>query len=88
MGWAAAFDMARSEQVQSVTLADKDELKLQKAVERVSRLAGCDKVTGVNLDAADTGAALELMRGHDGVLSAAPYYFNLGLCKAAITGGN
>ena len=87
MGWAAAFDLARSEQITAVTLADKDEHRLNEAVERISRLTGNKKVTGASLDAADTGAALELMRGHDGVLSAVPYYFNLGLAKAAIRAG-
>lgn len=87
MGWAAAFDLARSERVQAVTLADKDELRLGHAVERVNRLTGSNKVTGARLDAADIGAALERMRGHDGVLSAVPYYFNLGLAKAAIRAG-
>ncbi len=87
MGWAAAFDMARSEQVQAVTLADKDEQRLTEAVERIARLTGTTKVTGAPLDATDTGAALELMRGHDGVLSAVPYFFNLGLAKAAIRAG-
>ena len=87
MGWAAAFDMARSERVQSVTLADKDAARLGAAVERVNRLAGSNKVAGAHLDAADTGAALELMRNHDGALSAVPYYFNLGLAKAAIRAG-
>ena len=87
MGWAAAFDMARSGRVQSVTLADNDALRLNEAVERVNRLASGNKVKAAHLDAADTGAALELMRGHDGVLSAVPYYFNPGLCKAAIRAG-
>lgn len=87
MGWAAAFDMARSERVQAVTLADKDETRLSEAVERVNRLAGGSKVSSAHLDAADWGAALELMRGHDGVLSAVPYFFNLGLAKAAIRAG-
>lgn len=87
MGWAAAFDMAHSEQVTAVTLADKDEQRLTDAVERISRLTGSNKLTSAQLDAADTGAALDLMRGHDGVLSAVPYYFNLGLAKAAIRAG-
>jgi lysine 6-dehydrogenase len=87
MGWAAAFDMARSEQVHAVTLADKDEQRLAEGVERIQRLTGTTKVTGAPLDATDTGAALELMRGHDGVLSAVPYFFNLGLAKAAIRAG-
>jgi lysine 6-dehydrogenase len=87
MGWAAAFDLARSERVQAVTLADKDELRLGDTVERVNRLTESSKVAGVRLDAADTSAAVKLMRGHDGALSAVPYYFNLGLAKAAIRAG-
>ena len=87
MGWAAAFDMARSEPVESVTLADKDEQRLNESVDRIRRLAGNNKVTGILLDAADSGAARDIMRGHDGVLSAVPYFFNLGLAKAAIRAG-
>jgi lysine 6-dehydrogenase len=87
MGWAAAFDLARSERVQAVTLVDKDELRLGDAVERANRLTDSSKVAGVRLEAADIGAALELMRGHDGALSAVPYYFNLGLAQAAIRAG-
>ena len=69
MGRAAAYDMARSERVQSVTLADNDEQRLNAAVKQVNQLAGGDKVRAVRLDAADAGAALDVMRGHDGVLS-------------------
>jgi len=87
MGWAAAFDMARSEPVEAVTLADKDNEKLTLAVEQVNKLAGGNKVSGVALDAADTGAVLDIMRRHDGALSAVPYFFNLGLAKAAIRAG-
>ncbi|MGC2112081.1 MAG: saccharopine dehydrogenase C-terminal domain-containing protein [Candidatus Korobacteraceae bacterium] len=87
MGWAAAFDMARAEQVQAVTLADRDEKVLNDAVGRIQRLTGNNKVTAVQLDASDVQAALKLMRGHDGVLSAVPYFCNLGLVKAAIKAG-
>jgi lysine 6-dehydrogenase len=87
MGGAAAFDMARNQQVESVTLADKDEQRVREAVERVRRLTGCDTISGVLLDAADPNAALDIMRGHDGVLSAVPYFFNLALAKSAIRAG-
>jgi lysine 6-dehydrogenase len=87
MGWAAAFDMARSEPVDAVTLADQDAQKLNESVARIEALTGTGKVIGIVLDAADTGAALEVMRGHDGVLSAVPYFFNLGLTKAAVRAG-
>lgn len=85
MGRAAAYDMARTERVESVTLADNDKARLEQAVAQVNQLAGGDKVRAAQLDAADTAAALELMRGHDGALSAVPYFFNLGLVKAAIS---
>jgi lysine 6-dehydrogenase len=87
MGRAAAYDMARSERVQSVTLADNEQSRLKQAVEQVNKLAGNERVRGVRLDAADTGAALDVMRGHDGVLSCVPYFYNLGLVKAAIRAG-
>ena len=87
MGRAAAYDMARSERVQSVTLADNEEKRLTEAVEQINKAAGNEKVRGIRLDAADTGAALHVMRGHDGVLSCVPYFYNLGLVKAAIKAG-
>lgn len=87
MGRAAAYDMARSERVASVTLADNDKARLDQAVAQVNQLAGSNKVHAAQSDAADTGAALELMRGHDGVLSCVPYFYNLGLVKAAIKAG-
>ncbi len=87
MGWAAAFDMARSPRVEAITLADVDETKLNEAVARIAELTQSSKVTAVTLDAADANAALELMKKHDGVLSALPYFFNLELAKAAIAAG-
>ncbi|HUI85187.1 MAG TPA: saccharopine dehydrogenase C-terminal domain-containing protein [Candidatus Binatia bacterium] len=87
MGWAAAVDMVRSERVQAVTLADRNEERLGQAIEHIRELTGSSKVSGAHLDAADTGAARDAMRGHDGVLSAVPYFLNLGLVRAAIRAG-
>ncbi len=87
MGSAAAYDMARAEQVESVTLADTDKKRLSAAVTRANKLAGGKKVRGVLFDARKPGAAKKLMKGHDGCLSAIPYFFNLNLCKAAIEAG-
>lgn len=87
MGRAAAYDMARTARVESVTLADNDAAGLKQAAAQVNQLAGGDRVRAAQLDAADTAAARELMRGHDGVLSCVPYFFNLGLVKAAIAAG-
>jgi lysine 6-dehydrogenase len=87
MGPAAAYDMARSRQVESVTLADVDSARVKKAVKKINQQAGTKKVRGVQLDASKPKQAAKLMRGHDGVLSAVPYFFNLGLCLAAIDAG-
>ena len=84
MGSAAAYDMARSGQVESVTLADSDKKRVKNAAARVNKLAGSDKVRAVEVDASSERAARKLMSGHDAALSAVPYFFNLGLAKAAI----
>ena len=84
MGSAAAYDMARQAQVESVTLADLDPKRVKQAVARVNKLAGGKKVQAAKVDAVNPKKAAKLMKDHDGVLSAVPYYFNLGLAHAAI----
>src|SRR5947209_3026419 len=84
MGSAAAYDMARSAGVESVTLADADSQLAKSAARRINKLHGNDKVRAAKLDAGSSRAAAKLMRGHAGVLSAVPYFFNVGLAKAAI----
>ena len=84
MGSAAAYDMARADEVESVTLADMDKARAREAVRRVNKLARTKKVRAAHIDAASEGAARKLMHGHDAALSAVPYFFNLGLAKAAI----
>src|SRR5215471_16365695 len=87
MGSAAAYDMARSPQVESVTLADLEKKRVRSAVARINRLLGTKKLVAANLDASRPIDAAKLMRGHSGVLSAVPYFINLGLCRAAIDSG-
>ena len=87
MGSAAAYDMARQGQVDSVTLADNDLKRAQDVAARVNRISGGKKVRAVALDASKEKEAVRLMKGHDGALSAVPYRLNLGLAKAAITAG-
>ena len=87
MGSAAAYDMARQDHVDSVTLADSDRQRVKDVAARVNRIAGNKKVRAVALDASKEKEAARLMKGHDGVLSAVPYRLNLGLAKAAISAG-
>jgi lysine 6-dehydrogenase len=87
MGSAAAYDMARTAQVEAVTLADSDLKRAKAATDRINKMVPGKRVRAVRIDASNRSAATKLMRGHDGVLSAVPYFFNLGLAKAAIDAG-
>ncbi len=84
MGSAAAYDMARAEAVDSVTLADTDRKRARDAAARINKLARTRKVRAVEVDASSEKAAYKLMRGHDAALSAVPYFFNFGLARAAV----
>lgn len=84
MGSAAAYDMARAPAVEAVTLADADLHRAKDAAARVNKLTRGKKVRAVSLDAGKESAAAKLMRGHAATLSAVPYFFNLGLARAAI----
>jgi len=84
MGSAAAYDMAKSPEVKSVTLADADYRRAKDAAARVNELVRGKKVAADEIDAASEKAAKKLMRDHHAALSAVPYFYNLGLAKAAI----
>ena len=85
MGKSAAFDMARSEGVTHVTVADQDGKLAKKVAQFVAASANSGvKVSASKLDAADRDETEKLMSKHEGTLSCVPYFFNLGLAKAAI----
>ena len=89
MGSAAAFDMARSAGVEAVTLADADIERAQDAAKFIAKAHGKKgaPVRAVAVDAADETSVAALMRGHQGALSAVPYFFNVALARAAIGAG-
>ncbi|MGH9522687.1 MAG: saccharopine dehydrogenase C-terminal domain-containing protein [Terriglobales bacterium] len=84
MGTAAAYDMARNNNVVAVTLADNDKRRAKQAAERVNRLARRKVAQAVGIEAAEPKKAARLMGEHDAALSAVPYFYNAGLCRAAI----
>ena len=79
-GRACAFDLLRNPSVSEVLLADSSAENLSKA----RRFLGSSMVRTARLDASDISRAKALARGKDVVVSAVPYFFNLGLAKAAI----
>lgn len=86
-GTAAAYDLVRFGNAQRVVLADVDADAAQRAAERIGHLTGQSIVSAAQVDVRDAAVVRKAMTGHDVVLSAAPYYFNLGLTQAALAAG-
>ena len=84
MGSAAAYDMARSALVESVTLADMDKRRVRDVAGTVNKLSGGTKVSTIEADAADRRRMAKLMSSHDAALSCVPYFCNLALSEAAV----
>src|SRR6478735_5439876 len=84
MGHGAVFDLVNnSPDVEAVTVADFDRSKAEAVADSVGR----ERVTSAVVDADDTAAVTELMRGHDSVISCVNYWYNVALSKAAIEVG-
>lgn len=81
MGHGAVYDLAHnSPDVSEITVAD---FHLEKAVE-IARITAGDQVSAERIDCADYDQVVELMRGHDSVISCVNYWYNESLSKAAI----
>ncbi len=82
-GSACAYDLLQHPGVDRVTVAD---LKPDRIPALLRPLAG-RRLALLKLDVQDGAALRAAMGGHDAVLNAAPYYFNLEVSKAAVDGG-
>jgi lysine 6-dehydrogenase len=81
MGYGAVYDLVHnSPDVESVTVAD---FHLDKA-EAVAIGVGTSKVDARHIDTSDHAASLELMHGHDSVISCVNYWYNESLSRSAI----
>lgn len=81
MGHGAVYDLIHnSPDVSGVTVADFHFEKAQK----VANAVGTDRVSAKQIDCSDYAAVIELMRGHDSVISCVNYWYNASLSKAAI----
>ena len=81
MGHGAVYDLVHnSPDVDSVTVAD---FYLDKA-EAVVNAVGGSTVDARQIDTSDSSASLDLMRGHDSVISCVNYWYNESLSRAAI----
>ncbi len=79
-GQAIAFDLLRNPSVSTVVLADSSPESLASA----RKLLGPRRLKTAHLDASDLVRVRKLAAGSEVFISAAPYFFNLGLARAAI----
>lgn len=88
-GTAAAYDLARFGGGRPVLLADQVESEARLAAERVNRLSGRPAAEASVLDAADAAGVQRWLKANHvrAFVSAVPYFFNLGLTRAAIACG-
>src|SRR5207253_299892 len=80
MGLGAAYDLAHSDQVEAVTVADID---LERA-RAVAATIGSDKIRAAQVDVDNERETVALMRGHAAAISCVTYFHNLRLARAAI----
>jgi len=83
MGRAVALDLARSDDVKAVVLADSDPDVAREA----KAFVGSPKVSTSRLDVTDLDAVVKAMSGVDMAVSCVPYGHNFDLSKAAIQAG-
>ncbi len=89
-GVAAAYDCARFGQAGRITIADASLPFARSAVQKLKRLCGPalrrsrTLLFAVPLDARRESELRSILKGHDAVLSALPYYLNPAVARAAI----
>ena len=82
-GCACAYDLLRQNTVERVTLADLNPRRIAPFLRKVKS----KRLKLATLDARRATALARLAKGHDAVLCALPYYFNLPATRAAIRAG-
>jgi lysine 6-dehydrogenase len=82
-GSAAAYDLVRRSEVESVVIADQHTDRVPSYLEPFLG----DRLRLVQVDATDEASVLRMMEGVDGVLCGLPYYFNLAMSRLAIEAG-
>jgi lysine 6-dehydrogenase len=83
-GSAAAYDLARFGEAESIVLADAHLNVAEKSAERVNRLLGQAVVSGIALDVTDKQALQDALQAVHAAISAVPYQYNLDITRAAI----
>ena len=85
MGRIAVKDLAASESVEQVIIADRDTELAHKVASLLP--AGQSKVSVVEVDVTDSECLVAVLDGADAVLNAVHYYFNLQVMQACLEAG-
>jgi lysine 6-dehydrogenase len=80
MGYGAVYDLVRQADVARLTIADA----IAERAHRVASAVGMGKAVPVQLDVTNERAVIDVMRGHDSVLSCVVYQLNARLARAAL----
>ena len=85
-GTAAAYDLARFGEAETLLLADASLAQAERAAERVNRLLDRHVACAQQVDVEDEDAVVQLLTGGniEVFISGVPYFFNPGLVRAAI----
>lgn len=86
-GTAAAYDLAKFGQAESIIMADHKQDVATQAAARINRLMGREVARGVHLDAADGPGLVAVLKGATVALSAVTYYYNVAITQACIEVG-
>jgi len=82
-GSACAYDLLQRPEVERVTLADLHPNRVAAFLKKRKN----KRLVTARLDARRRPQLEKLMRGHDAVMNALPYYFNYSVAKAAVAAG-
>jgi lysine 6-dehydrogenase len=83
MGCIAVQDLARSEAVGEIVIADRN----RAAAEQVAAIVGSSKVSLAEVDVRNHEALVEVIRGANACINATVYYFNLEVMGACMEAG-
>jgi len=86
-GTAAAHDMAVFGDADEIRLIDSDEERAGAAARRINELAGHPVARPARVDVREESAITSALEGVNAVLSAVPYFFNVGAARAAVAAG-
>lgn len=83
-GTASAYDIARFGNARKILLGDINRKAAEQAAKRVNLLCGRKVAEGASVDVRRPTQIKRFLAGIDAFVSAVPYYYNLGIAKAAI----